>query len=154
MNAICKSFLLLSIYLVTACTIGKSQLNGERWLSKVIGGDEGKIELLEAERLLDEKGAILAEWREADGGVAWRTTSFRTDPRRILVRCKTTDRKFEVILSPADLIELEKRLATESEKISKIAPEKYRNDLSASQVKAFWTKDALRNWMLALKRRS
>lgn len=113
-----------------------------------------KMELLEADLLLAEKRAVVAQWRDGQHCRTWRTYSALTNPRRILVTPGGAgkEHRAELNLSREQGLKLEERLSEELARLSAAAPKEYRSDFSEEERRAFWTRLAVEKWLNALRR--
>lgn len=113
-----------------------------------------RVELLEADVLLGEKPAIVAQWRGTPSRTLWRTYSSLDNPRRILVTTVkgAIKRRTDVELSLDESFEFQNRLSEEATLLSEAAPKVYREDMNNEQKNAFWTRYAVGIWLASLKR--
>jgi hypothetical protein len=115
-----------------------------------------RMELVDADVLLGEKPAILAQWREAHSRRRWSTYSPLDHPRRILATSVEGGiaRKVEVRFSLDESLEFQNRLSEEAALLSAAAPKAYRESMNEEQKKAFWTRHAVGEWLISLKRQA
>ncbi|WP_038159644.1 hypothetical protein [Verrucomicrobium sp. BvORR106] len=158
MNALGKFALMILLSPGLSCSLRDPGPGMAFRVESIYRTEVPKMELLEADLLLAEKRAVVAQWRDGQHCRTWRTYSALTNPRRILVTPGGAgkEHRAELNLSREQGLKLEERLSEELARLSAAVSKGkgYRSDFSEEERRASWTRLAVEKWLNALRRES